>query len=169
MGCLHQMTRILAGSFLLSVILNGASAAQPGTTAAGIAYVSGGIGQGERLSLETEKNKYRFWLRTAAKKSGAYLSGVRVQIVDSQAKSSVLDHTMDGPWLFVALPPGHYEVTATYRENPDKPLQTLKKTTSIGAKDHRQMILYFDSNEIVGSDNGTAADRQSQKGQKGMK
>jgi hypothetical protein len=135
--------------WMVTVNWPSAYAIERGSTGAGIAYVSGGVGQSELVALNEEKKNYSFWLTTAAKGSGSYLAAVRVRIVTAGTRLPVLEHTMDGPWLFAALPKGSYEVEASYTERPGSPLQTTRKTTTIHPGDHHQMVLYFDSNDAV--------------------
>jgi hypothetical protein len=146
----HMMTHLAGLSLCLIGTLQASYAVERGQTSSGIAYVSGGVGQSELAMLNEEKTKYSFWLTTAAKGSGAYLAAVRVNIVNTRTRQSVLEHTMDGPWLFAALPVGRYEVEATLGANADRPAQTLKKTTTIDPGDRHQMVLYFDTNDTVG-------------------
>jgi hypothetical protein len=124
-------------------------AVERGTTNTGVAYVSGGVGQSELAALTEEKNSYSFWLTTAAKGSGSYLAAVRVRIVKADTRQPVLEHTMDGPWLFAALPIGRYEVEASYSETPGGSTQSLKQATTIHRGDHHQMMMYFDTKDTV--------------------
>jgi hypothetical protein len=149
----HTTTYLVGLSLCLISALQASYAVERGQTSAGIDYVSGGVGQSELAMLNKEKRKYSFWLTTAAKKSGSYLAAVRVRIVNARTRQSVLEHTMDGPWLFAALPVGRYEVEATLAANADRPAQTLKKTTTIHPGDRHQMVLYFDTKDIVGLGN----------------
>lgn len=131
-----------------------AQAVQMGSTPEGVEYVSGGVGEGELQELRDAQGRFSFWLLTAAKRSGAYLSGVQVRIADARSKNVVLEHTMDGPRLLVALPPGHYEIRASYRDNATAPEQMIKMmATLVKGKQHRQMILYFDSVDAEDSKN----------------
>jgi hypothetical protein len=129
----------------LSLACGLASAMTRATTAGGQPYVSGGVGQGELRTLEAERDRYSLWAITAARHSGAYLADVRVRIVDVE-NGTVFDGRLDGPWLLIDLPRGRYSVEATYKD------QTHRKTTSISAGDHRQMVFYFDApGDVVGS------------------
>lgn len=126
-----------------------APAAQRGVTPGGIDYVSGGVAEAEEEDLLAQKKDFSFWLTTASKGSGGFLADVQVRIVNERGGQTVLEHTLDGPWLFAKLPPGRYRIEATFRESTDKPAQTLKRLTTIGKGDHRQMILYFDTSDRV--------------------
>jgi hypothetical protein len=126
-----------------------ALAIERGTTNTGVTYVSGGVGQSELAALTEEKNSYSFWLTTAARGSGSYLASVRVRIVQADTRQPILEHTMDGPWLFATLPLGRYEVEASYSEAPGGPTQILKQATTIHRGDHHQMMMYFDTKDTV--------------------
>jgi hypothetical protein len=108
-----------------------------GRTADDRAYVSGGIGDEEIKALQAARAHYSLWLTTAADRSGAHLADVQVRIIDSKERV-VLEHTMDGPWLFVDLPLGRYRIDAQFNG------QSRRAVTTIHAGDHHQVVLYFD-------------------------
>ena len=58
--------------------------------------------------------------------SGAYLAEVNVSIVDAGNKV-VLDTLAEGPWFLARLPPGTYQVNASYRTNVEH------RTVAVGA------------------------------------
>lgn len=131
-----------------------AQAIQMGSTPEGIEYISGGVGESESQELRDEQGRFNLWLLTAAKRSGAYLFGVQVKITDIRSRNVVLEHAMDGPRLLVALPPGHYEIRASYRDNAAAPEQVVKMAATLAkGKQHRQMVLYFDSADAEDSKN----------------
>lgn len=140
----------------LALAASAAYAMERGTTAAGMAYVSGGVGETEMLVLHGEKDRYSFWLTTAAKRSGAHLAGVRVRITDTASKALVLEHTLDGPWLLCALPAGRYDIQAVYRESASSGEQTRTGVTTIHAGDHHQMVLYFDASDQTDPERATS-------------
>jgi hypothetical protein len=125
---------------------------QRGKAPTGFEYVSGGVSHSELVALHADEAKYSFWLTTAALDSGAHLAGVRVRIVDAKTHQTVLEHTMDGPWLFADLPLGRYEIDATYRAAGANADQQRKIVTTIHAGDHHQGVLYFDSPAKVSPD-----------------
>jgi hypothetical protein len=109
-------------------------------------YVSGGMGSTEREALYKERSSYNLWLTMAAKGSGAYLADVNVRIRDIRLQQPVLSHALAGPWLFVNLPVGRYDVEASYRESPEQPPQIRKRTVTLQPGSHRQLVLRFDVN-----------------------
>lgn len=124
-------------------------AAERGVTERGIAYVSGGVAEAEEDELVAQRKNFSFWLTTASKGSGAFLADVRVRILDERSGQTVLEHTLDGPWLFANLPPGRYRVEATYREFADSKEQTLRRSTTVQKGSLRQMLLYFDTSDRI--------------------
>lgn len=77
----------------------------------GIAYVTGGVGAGERSALERMSKDFNLKLVFAAK-GGPFLGDVAIEIRDA-AGNEVLQGRSDGPWFFAKLPPGEYRVVAT--------------------------------------------------------
>jgi hypothetical protein len=126
-----------------------AGATVRGTTPEGIAYVSGGVGETEKTELRSQAADYSFWLTTAALRSGAHLDGARVRIRDLERQTVVLDHVMDGPWLFVALPAGRYEVEAILQFADLGRILIERGTTQIHPGDHHRMLLYFATGDAV--------------------
>lgn len=76
----------------------------------GIRYVSGGIGEEEAAAMQKLAAHYSLRVMVAGK-SGEYLSDVDVTVASAAGKS-VFSARTDGPFLLVALPAGHYRVTA---------------------------------------------------------
>lgn len=146
----HSKFATIACSLLLAAAAQGAQAGEVSTTEQGIEFVSGGVGESEQSSMQEKKGRYSLWLVTAAKGSGAYLSDVQVKVVDVRRKMTVLEHTMEGPWLFAALPPGRYTVEAIYRDTDAGTEQSIKKVAMVTkGKNPRQMVLYFNSADTV--------------------
>ena len=136
MPCLIRFVRLSLHALCMSAALIGASvpAAQRGTSPAGVAHVSGGIGQDEQQALQAQRREFSFWLTTAVRRSGRL----------------VLDHRMDGPWLFAQLPVGCYEVEATLQNLQLGRIEVQRGSTTIHPGDHHQMLLYFETGEAIG-------------------
>ena len=80
-------------------------------------YVTGGVGSEavDRLkSMEGDFNLKLVFANTA----GAYLSDIKVTIVDASGEV-VLDATTEGPILMARLPAGDYRVDATSVGHPE--------------------------------------------------
>jgi len=79
-------------------------------TSGNVPYVSGGVGEESINRLTSLAGDFNLKL-VFALKSGAYLSGVRVAVVDRTGKTLV-DATSEGPWFMVRLPVGDYQISA---------------------------------------------------------
>jgi hypothetical protein len=75
-------------------------------------YETGGVGLEERAAMQKSMQAYNLRL-TFANTKGAYLSDVPVQIKTPEGKV-VLNKASNGPWFWVNLPAGQYEVVASY-------------------------------------------------------
>jgi hypothetical protein len=120
----------------------GAWPIQAGKTAQGWVYASGGVSHEELAALHAKRDSYSLWVITAAMKSGAYQADVRVTIRDAKQRL-VFDRRLDGPWLFIDLPLGRYEVEAELNG------EAHKRKTTIHSGDHHQVFFYFDVPDIV--------------------
>lgn len=144
-------------SLAVALAAGTAPAVQRGTSAAGVAYASGGIGQDEQQDLHARRRDYSFWLTTAVRRSGAHLAGVQVRIREADSGRLLLEHRMDGPWLFAHLPVGRYEVEATLQNLALGRIEVQRGSTTIHPGDHHQMLLYFETGEAIGErEPGTA-------------
>jgi len=114
-----------------------ASALTRSQSAQGWAFLEGGVGRAEIESMDAEKGKYSLWIITAARVSGAYLADVELSIADAKGVK-VFERRLQGPWLFIDLPLGSYEVRARVGK------ETVARGTMIHPGDHHQMVLYFD-------------------------
>ena len=125
-------------------------ATDSGVTASGISFVSGGVSAEELAALNKDRTRFSFWLVTAALGSGAYLADAIVKITALTGDNVILEHKMDGPWLFVALPKGRYAVSATYSAGRNGSAQTLTTLITIGNGNQKKSVLYFDTGDKVG-------------------
>jgi hypothetical protein len=83
----------------------------------GVMYVTGGVGS-EAVDLLKSMEKDFDLKLVFANTSGAYLSDVRVTIVDASGHV-VLDTRSEGPLLMAKLPAGTYRVDATFSGHPE--------------------------------------------------
>ena len=109
-----------------------------GRTSQGGAFVSGGIDVGERDALAARRAQASLRITTAARGSGAYLADVQMRIV-ARDGATVLDTTLDGPWLLVDLAPGDYRVQAV------EGTQSLERQVRIRAGAAREIVFYFEA------------------------
>jgi hypothetical protein len=124
----YRTSRIVAVALLgLACIAPGAGAksGQVVTSSSGIPYVSGGAGTEEIDQLRSMEKDFNLKM-VFALTSGAYLAEVNVSILDAGNKV-VLDTLAEGPWFLVRLPPGTYQVNASYRANVEH------RTVAVGA------------------------------------
>lgn len=121
-----------------------------GQTEGGLAYLSGGITIRDRQTMYAERARYGLWVATVAKGAGAYLTDARLRIVALPGKAVVLERTMDGPWFFLALPAGPYEISATLPADGAAAAQTLTTRVTVQAGGQRQAVLRFASTAEVG-------------------
>ena len=103
----------------------------------GIAYITGGVGEDEVQVFRAAASRYSLRL-TFASKSGHYLSDVDVAIVSSTDQSILAVHT-EGPFLFVRLPAGRYQVHAR--------AERITETRGIRVPAHGGVDLHFYWNE----------------------
>ena len=126
-------TAAICVALLLSMPLR---AAVHDRTADGIAFTEGGIGDEEVSELEAERSEYSLRVRTATRRSGAYLADVFLRIRDASGRV-VFERRMQAPWLLIALPPGRYEIEGVH--DGEVELQSV----TIGPHAHREAVLYF--------------------------
>ena len=83
-----------------------------GKSPTGTPFMSGGVGREEREQMAKMAQDYDLKLEFADR-HGEYLSDVQVSVDDEHGKQ-ILSTTTEGPWLFVDLPQGKYNVKARY-------------------------------------------------------
>ena len=126
-----------AGVVLLAVLVAAAAMAQPRVrTQDGVSWVSGGITDEERGELVLMLPAHNLKLITAAERSGAYLTGVGIVILDARG-TKVLDARLEGPWFLGQLPAGRYDLLLTYDG------VTQKRTVTIPASGRRDGYFYW--------------------------
>jgi len=113
-----------------------AGAFERGVTADGWPYVVGGFGLDERQELEQARRDFRLRVTTAARGSGAYVSGVRLRIADASGRG-VFDREVAGPWLLIDLPPGSYSLRASLQG------ETAEQQVTLGVAGRRDVYFYF--------------------------
>jgi hypothetical protein len=99
----------------------------------GVAYVSGGIGDGQQDALNRVSNRFNLKV-TMAMKDGKYIGHADVRIVDGQGRE-ILDTAAEGPMLFAKLPPGTYHVEATLAG------QSLGQDVNVPAEGQKHVML----------------------------
>ncbi|HLB15758.1 MAG TPA: hypothetical protein VJM14_12570 [Burkholderiales bacterium] len=99
-------------------------------------WVSGGIGEDERVDMLMLLPDYNLRVLTAAEKSGAYLAGAEVVVRDAAGRV-VFETELAGPFLLARLAPGKYELQTTYGG------KAQTRTFTIPASGRRELFLYW--------------------------
>ena len=110
------LSRVAALSTVIGLIFSTSVFALPPTlNNNGIDYVTGGIGLDESTEIEAAQRQWPLTLQFAAanRTGGEFVADVNVSISDSRGRE-VMTAVADGPYLLVKLPPGRYNVNATY-------------------------------------------------------
>lgn len=83
-----------------------------------ISFLSGGVGKQEREIIKEIGKAYPLKLIFSNKK-GEYLSDVSLKVFDQKGKT-ILTTVSNGPWLFIDLPSGIYNLEASFKEERKK-------------------------------------------------
>jgi len=78
----------------------------------GTLFITGGVGEEELEQINASRGEFNVQL-LMAEKTGTYVTGVWVVIVDAKG-SKVLEVEGAGPYLLVKLPAGVYQINALY-------------------------------------------------------
>ena len=104
-------------------------------------WVSGGVSADERDEMVMALPDHNLKVLTAAEKSGAFLAAVQVVVRDAGGRT-VIETSLDGPWLLARLPPGRYELVATYGGKPQA------RSFTVSASGRREIFLYWAAPEV---------------------
>jgi hypothetical protein len=85
-----------------------------GQTEKGILYMSGGVGTEERAQMKKLTEAYNLGLSFAGK-SRQYLTDIKLVILDANG-NEIIGTIADGPWFYIQLPPGSYNVNAMFKD-----------------------------------------------------
>jgi hypothetical protein len=121
MKVINPMKSILRKFLLILLIVLGGnsvcSAQLPMTQAQGnITYIAGGIGEDEVKAMKSESKSWPLFIEFSEHLVGQdlWVAQVYLRILDSKGKT-LFDTTVDGPIFLGKLPPGNYELLATYQ------------------------------------------------------
>lgn len=106
----------------------------------GIRYISGGVGEDERLGFKALSNQFNLRLLFAMQGSGDYLAAVQVNILDAHGET-ILSVESEGPWFFAQLTPGNYTVEVTAPGPTDQ--QSQRKKVHILGSRQSQLNFYW--------------------------
>lgn len=93
-----------------------AASAAPAAPARGIKFVAGEVGEDAEARIRAAQQNYNLKL-VFTLTEGNYLADVDVAIRDAAGKT-LLEHRVPGPFLLAELPPGTYDVMASYEGKP---------------------------------------------------
>jgi hypothetical protein len=82
------------------------------TTEQGFPFMAGGISVDERQLMVERDDKFNLKL-VFAEKSGIYLADVKLGIFNQNGQE-IAAITAPGPWFYIQLPPGRYDVRASF-------------------------------------------------------
>ena len=108
---------LLAPLFMLS-LLSACYAQLPKVQTQGnITYISGGIGEDEAAAMKAKSKSWPLSIEFSEHlvNKDLWVAQVYLRILDSKGKT-LFDTTVDGPIFLGKLPPGNYELLATYQE-----------------------------------------------------
>lgn len=149
-----------AAATAASLALASAAALAAPPASLDVSVRSGGVSTEDFAALNSRASDYALKMIFAAKHSGAYLADVDVVVRSLPRREVVLEHRTEGPLLLAKLPPGRYEVVASYGQVlPGAPTRQVRQVT-IAPKSLAQMVVYFDTGDEVSvdlesNDNGT--------------
>ena len=133
----HRMH--LAGALAACLALAAAPAAalEPQTSPGGVRWVSGGVGAEEREALEAASADYSLKAVFAVEQHTAFLADV-VFAIRRAGGETVVEGKTSGPWLYVALPAGTYEIEATAESG-----ETQRSSVTVGDGGQKQVAFHF--------------------------
>jgi hypothetical protein len=150
MNTWHNHPRIAAIAALVMGTLTWSTNVLAQTTPQ-LAVQSGGASQEEFDALSAKADDYSLKLLLAAKGSGAYLAYVDVSVRALPSNEVVLEHRTEGPLMLADLPPGRYRVEAQYTDVLPGAPSVLRRDIVVPRVGSRELVLYFDTGDKVGS------------------
>jgi hypothetical protein len=105
----------------------------------GITYINGGVGEEEQGAMKAQRADYNLLLTFATQQSGAYRSGVQLDIMDAKG-SNLLSVPNTGPMFFAKLPPGTYRISAAADG------KTFKRTVKVGSAP-KELVLHWENDK----------------------
>lgn len=118
----HHVMKLFLGKFVLAplfmlILLSSCYAQLPKVQTQGdISYVSGGIGEDESRAMKRELKSWPLYIEFSEyfDNQDLWVAQVYLRILDLKGKT-LFDTTVDGPMFLGKLPPGNYELLATYQ------------------------------------------------------
>ena len=96
----------------------------------GIAYITGGVGQGESEAILAEAKQWPLTLELSQIENGrgVWIFGAMIKIMDSK-KQSIFDAQAEGPYMLINLESGDYLLEASYQGVVQKRAISIKTNT----------------------------------------
>ena len=97
----------------------------------GIAYISGGVGDGESEAILAEAKQWPVLLELSQLENGrgVWIFGAQIKLINKQQKV-IFNAQADGPYMLINLTPGDYQILATYQGVEQKRALTVKADSS---------------------------------------
>jgi hypothetical protein len=102
---------------------------EPTQNTGNISFISGGVGEEEQELFKQTRADYNTHLLFAARNSGAYLSNVKVDIID-KAGAVILSTNSQGPYMYIQLPDSNYTIKAVYEGVEQQRSINVKKNSA---------------------------------------
>ncbi|WP_028215278.1 hypothetical protein [Paraburkholderia mimosarum] len=127
-----RILAVLLLSYVLASVQVSAQTVPAPVERNGVTYVTGGVGEDEVRAFRKVAPKYNLRI-TLASKAGHYLSDVGVRITSGER--AVLAVRTEGPFLFVRVPAGRYQIAARDRH--------VTETKQVVVPPHGSIEVYF--------------------------
>ena len=97
----------------------------------GIAYISGGVGDGESEAILAEAKQWPVLLELSQLENGrgVWIFGAQIKLVNKQQKV-IFNAQADGPYMLINITPGDYQILASYQGVEQKRTLTVKANSS---------------------------------------
>ncbi|QKM65194.1 hypothetical protein DCO17_08075 [Polynucleobacter tropicus] len=97
----------------------------------GIAFISGGVGDGESEAILAEAKQWPVLLELSQLENGrgVWIFGVQIKLINEQQKV-IFNAQADGPYMLINLTPGDYQILATYQGVEQKRALAVKAGSS---------------------------------------
>jgi hypothetical protein len=84
----------------------------------GVSFITGGVGRDKVEAFRQATGDFNL-RATFSQTDGAFIADVKVELRDAQGKTLVATKT-EGPFFFAKVPPGTYEMVATYGDQTQR-------------------------------------------------
>ena len=97
----------------------------------GIAYVTGGVGQGEAVAILAEAKAWPLMLELSQIENGrgVWITGAVIKGINTK-KQVIFDALADGPYMLINFVPGDYVLEAVYQGSTQKRVLSIKADSS---------------------------------------